>query len=748
MSRLAVPPHWGPAPAGNEPGLPTEGPSEGKGLREPPSSPGWARKGALGLVLAGWFAYTLTWATLSDLRILAFRASVFDLGLFLEQGWQVYSTAYSPMDLVFAFFRFGGNLVFWPVTLGGLWGMVAFQSLLLGAGGVLVYLLARQLGLPTFPSLAFPLIYYLYFPLAGVNFTDYHVEAFLIPLFLGGVLLLLQEHFRWSLLLLLLAGMLWYPLAVYPALLGFMTLAGSLAYRRLQPFGAGLSPPGARGTGRGSWFLHRIAGGNLLSRPGPLPTWYSAGLLAGGTALLLGGTLVVAPSSANSSALAVAHAVTLSPSTGLADKGFTLLLLFAPLGFLPFLSPRWFVFLTPYLFLVLTAGYDGYLYPGIVTDWHAFLFIPFAFLAALDGLAALRSGRAWVQRLRGSTPSRGTPPSEALAATPWKGPPFRSRTRRGALCTGLVLVALVSTLVTTSFLTPYGPFNSSTPASFRSGELVGYNQTLYDEFVHLAGLIPRNAPSVVFQDNMPELLPRPLMPGAIGPMVPGPFGGLAYNMTYPTATGGWRPVEPEYVVGNPDPLPDSFFNATGTFPFNLSLAEVLGHLYASGRYGVLGEAQGMWVIAAHYSGAPRYYVPYAATIPPVAFTSPRGVVDPPRCTTPCLFLSDISNGETAWYGPYHYLAPGSYNVSFRVTLQNWSLSDSVTLDVTHHGGKQVLGSVILHRVPGAPATQSLNVTIPVTLQDGFASVEFRAVDSYFTGGLFLYSVSVTETAPP
>jgi len=750
MTIPVAPPAQGPAVSIPPSGDPSTTPpfAEGTPGDSPPRSS--AVRIGLGLVLAGWVAYATAWVALGDLRIFALRASVFDLGIFLEQGWQIYSSAYSPADVVFEFFRFGGNLVFWPVTLGGLWLMVAFQAVLLGAGGVLIYWIARRHRLPTFPATALAVIYYLYFPLAGVNFTDYHVEVFLIPLFLSGFLLFLQQRYRSSLVLLLLSGVLWYPLGIFPALFGLLLLLSSLASRRLRTRVARSHEHPSPVTGRRSRWLRWVRGWDFEPPPGPRPWWFSAGLLAGAILMLLGGTLVVAPSSVDASALAVAHATGLSPLANLPDKGLTLVLLFAPFAFLPLLSPRWLLFTAPYLGLVLTANYPGYTYPGLVTDWHAFLFIPFALLGAIDGLANLRSGTSWAQRL-----SRwlSRPRRRGLGGTPHPSIPDPTYLRprsggRGGPAVAVIGVALVLTVATSAFLTPYGPFNPTTSASFRTAELLNFNGTIYDEFTRLADLIPRGDPSVVFQDNMPELLPRPLMPGAIGPLVPGPFGGLAYNLTYPTAFGGWTPVHPDYVMGNPIPLPDSFFNSTGTFPFNLSLEEVLGHLYASGGYGVLGEAQGMWLIQADYHGAPEYYVPYASSFPPATFTSPRGTLDPPSCPTSCLLVSNLTNGSPAWFGPYRYLAPGSYNVTFRIGLEGWARTDSVTLDVTHHGGKQVLGSFILHGTQTTRGLDLQNITIPVTLTDGFASVEFRAVDSYFTGGLFLYSVDVAQTAPP
>lgn len=724
-----------------------------------PDSPAAGRRwvldrSAFWLVCAGFVLYTIVWSSLAELRLFGLRASVYDLGIFVEQGWQLHATTYSTTALVYELFRFGGNLVFWPVTLGGLGFMLVFQSAMLGLGGVLVYLVARAYQLTPSHALGLSLVYFLYFPLAGVNFNDYHLEAFLIPLFLAGYLLFLKGWFLPSFLLLLLCGLLWYPMGIYPALFGLLIGGGALAswlLARRSPHRPPQSPRPFR----------EIVGLSLLRwvadwRPAPalrtVPWWFPVGLFLGGAGLVAGGAIVVPTTPLLGSALASAHALSLSPGANLPLKGLTLFLLLAPLAFLPLLAPRWLVFDLPFFALVVAADYYGYVFPGIATDWHVFLVIPFLFLGAIEGLARIRGWAEGRPSAGRPSPSLNDRPGAAVVPAPsptfpWRGRIHRRNVRSRAAAVA-VTCAIGLTLVCGAFLTPYGPFNPGTSASFQSSELFHYNATLYQDLMALIHLIPSSNPSVVFQDNMPELLPRPFMPDAIGPLVPGPFDGVAYNLSYPTPFGGWKPFLPDYVIGDPIALPDTFFGTSGTPPFNISLQQILGDLYASGQYGVLGEAQGMWVIARNYTGPLGFYAGFQQTFLPSAFQAPLGEQDPPGCVSPCLRFSNLSRGQTAWYGPYTYLAPGSYRATFNITLQGWNASSSVTLDITHHSGKFVLGSETVREPLGSSGPEPLRLSIPFNVTGGFAAVEFRAIDSYFNGELTLSSVDVQEVAPP
>jgi uncharacterized membrane protein len=755
-----------PDPTGSRTELPAEGGADGtvEGVKGSPapelptaaaavdssSSPGPKRRAlrdrwpsGLFWVLIGYLAYIGVWTYLSELRIYALRASVFDLGGFVESGWLVFSAPGPSYSFLLELVQSGGNLVFWPFALTGIQAMVAIQTASLGLGGVLVFFLARQFKLSPAASVSFSAIYYLYFPVAAVNFSDYHIEAFFIPLFLAGTYLFLRAKFLGSFLCLVLAGVIWFPLAVFPGLFATELIVARWFQRRRSREIPHPSPVREEAPTKVSAWERP-----LHHAQAPPPDWYSVGLFLASALLLGGNALTSGLSSSFGQALLVAHASNTGVGSGLGVQVLFLLLLLAPLAFLPLLSPRWLVYCLPYFFLELFASYPGYTYPGVLTDWHVFLLIPFVFLGAIDGLDRIRERSDWLSRMWrwfASTHARRT--RSAVHSPPATLPPhiaLRHRRSRVSLPVVVTSIALCSTLVVGLFLLPYGPYNDLPIDNYQTGALLSYNPSLYQELIALSDLIPRSSASVIFQNNMPELLPRPLLPGASQPMVPGPFGIVAYNLTYQSYNGSWMPIHPDYVIGNPAALPSSFFSAMGGTPFNTSVSQILGRLFGTGSYGTLGEASGIWLIQRGYHGPIRYYVPDAQSYQGTSFVFPNATTP---CGGGCLTVRDLTRGQLAWYGPYTYLSPGTYRVDFEIAESGWNSSSGVTLEVTGESAKIVLAQLPVGPSllpPGAPRTFSLEVNAT----NGLPNVEFRAFNSHFSGTLSLLSVQVQEIAPP
>lgn len=696
--------------------------------------------------------YSAIWSSLALLRIYGLRASVYDLGVFAQEGWRTYSVPTSAGRLSLAFFNQGGGLYLFPLVLGGYPVILAAQSTALGFGGLLVYLIARRLRVSPRRSIVLAAAYLLYFPLYGVSWDDAHYEAFLVPLFLLGFWLFLRGNYRLSLLAMAAIAPLQYPLGAFPALFSVQILIPSVAGWLLVR-ADGRSKSRANGGARqsvGRRMLTRISRWALPSGPPALPGWYAPVLLAVSSIVLAGGFLTNREFYPGNGLLNLAHATGLDPATNLSLKLLTLLLLLAPLSFLPLLSPRWLQLCVPFVFLMIFANYYGFIYPGVVISWYPCLILPFLALATVDAVAKLETGTTWLQQLyrwlqsRRRGPALTSPPSQ-----PESGPPGKYGWRRAAEPRNIAVTAVVVGVVLSSaYLAPYGPWNSETAASFDLSGVLGYNATLYDHFVRLSDLIPRSASAVILQDNMPTLLPRPLPPGDQSPLVAGPADVVAYNLTWANPNGSWTPIDPEFVIGNPTPLLYSFFNASGNFPFNTSMQQILYNLYQTGDYGVLGEADGMLVLQHGYTGTIQYYEPYAQSFVPGSFLTAYGVRNAPDCSAACLSVSDLQADQIAWYGPYTYLSPGDYTVTFHVVIQNWTASDNATLQVTSRYSSKTLGELEIRGPHAGTPSETLSVAIPITVLNGAPAVEFRAIGSHFTGSLTLYSVAVVQTGPP
>jgi uncharacterized membrane protein len=720
------------------------------------------RERGLQLIALASVAYSVLWTVISIMRLVAFRASVYDLGVFAQAGWRVYAANLSPEQFILTYLNLGGTLFLFPLVIAGYNVILTAQSFALGIGGVLVYLIARNHRFSPGVSLTLSSAYLLYFPLAGINFTDAHYEAYLVPLFLAGYWLFLEGRFIWSFTFLALASSIKFPLSAYPLLFGILIAIPILSadlLRALERRSVSRKRP-SRATILFSGLLSKLASLQVRRASAPVPSWYgySVPLFAG--AILLGGFLTNGLYYPNNGAASLVHAtsVSLLPNFGL--KWWTFLLLFGPLAFTPLLSPRWMILCAPFLALVFFVNYAGYTYPTIVTSWYTCLILPFLVIGAIDGIDKLREGKTWADRaLRWISAKHWTRhPSfnnedyaneSQLSARFSVAGTLRSGSSALKSPTVVATLVLLLVLITAAFFTPYGPFNSDTEANFYFPSLLQSNETLYDNFMELASLIPPTDPAVIIQDNMPGLLPRPLMPGSLSPLVAGPFDQVAYNLTWPNPNGSWTPINPDYVIGNPTPLLYSFFQASGSYPFNISMQQILNELYGSYDYGILGEADGMLLLEHNYDGPVRYYVPLQESFAPFAFSTPLGSFNGSDCDAPCLSNANLTDGQTSWYGPYAYLSPGTYYVTFDLTLSDWSASDHITLDVSSDSGKVVLGTTNIFGPANGQKSLQEHVVVPAYVANGATQVEFRGVSSSYNGSIQLYGVSVNQiSAPP
>jgi len=711
------------------------------------------------LVILGWVGYTAIWTTISILRLVAFRASVYDLGAFAQAGWRTYSANLTPFQLFMTIFNQGGSVFLSPLVLGGYDVILFAQSAALGIGGPLLFLIARRYGFGPRISAAIGGSYLIYFGLAGINFADAHYEAFLIPFFLGAFLLYLEGRFVASLILFLLAGLLQYPMATYPALFAILLavpFGASFLLRQIQRRDRTTASPHSDRPSIVRRALTAIQNWRCGPAAPATPKWFATALLVGAGVTLLGGYFTNQLFYPLNDAATLAHISSINLGANFTQKFLTLILLFGSLAFIPLASPRWTLYCVPYIVTMFLSIYAAYYLPVMITSWYAWLFIPFLFLGLVDGLDKVQRRATWAHwlyaRLRtrwSSTGNERAGPISARGGRAWQ--PYRSVagkknvTISGVLAT-LVLVLLV---IPATFYTPYGPFNGGTDSSFHMASIWEANQTLYDQFLKLASLIPPSANSVILQDNMPQLLPRPLEPGSISPLVPGPFGQVAWNLTWPNPNGSWTPINPDYVIGNPNPLLDSFFSSQGPYPYNTSMAQILTDLYATYNYGILGEASGMLLLKHYYTGPIRYYMPFAADYSPSAFQSNFASRDLPSCGgISCWAATDLRAQQIAWYGPYAYLSPGVYNVSVHLGLANWKPGDRAEIEVTGENGIEVLNSTLLAGLTVGPQMASAYCNMTVFVGGATPGVEFRAVDSDFNGTLALYGVHVQEVAPP
>lgn len=701
-----------------------------------------------------WGIYAILWTYIANLRLYGFRASVYNTGVTLQVSWSLLYASETLPHLVATFFVDGGAYLTIPMVFVPMWAALAIYSLAIGSSGPITYAIARTFNLGKPVCLAVSAVPLVYFPFAGLSFDDINVEGFFVPLFLLGYLAALRGKPIWGLLFFGICGVLFFPLGGLITLFGVL-LTTSTLLQRLQTRSPGKEP------GSGASSIRSALSGWLALMASDLAydiksKWFGEAVLVLGVVLTVVGYFELVTYGFNVGYLAHSNDTPGGLFYAFGPKLFTVLIIVASLAFIPLMSPRWMLMVMPYLVLMFTINYELYVYPLLVPSWYGFIFLPFVLLALVDGLHRIQQGTTWIHRFHrlwlqgkapGLNPTMGT--RSPRLSTSSSSRILGAKSGSGYSGPAVMCIVLAGCLTVSGwYLLPFGPGNDTTPASFHFPSLLNANRTAYDEYLHLVNLIPRSDPRVIFQNNMPQMLPRPLIPNVPSPLVAGPFNIVAYNLTTPSVFGHWIPISPDYVIGNPLPNWYSFFSSQGTYPFNTSIQQVLYELYASRHYGILGEADGMIVLEHNYTGPLKYYVPDSQSFTPSAFKTPLGTLNGLGCVAPCLINHDLTAHQVSWYGPWTYLSPGTYNVTYDLGLVGWTPSDHITLGVTSNFGMHLLGLTTLYG--SANSTQLLreNVTVRVPVYNGADETEFTGVSSSYNGSLILYGVQVQEVNPP
>ncbi|MGE9811355.1 DUF2079 domain-containing protein [Ferroplasma acidiphilum] len=136
---------------------------------------------------------------LSYMRYITFHSTVFDLGVSSDLIKNALTSPVVFNKLIYFLMYPLYNL--FPSQIG----LLVFQDVLVSAGVFPVYFIGRRLIKNHNYSLLLSLIWLFYFPLAGVEWFDFHFIALFPTLFLTGYCLILYDKFKSSLVFILLA---------------------------------------------------------------------------------------------------------------------------------------------------------------------------------------------------------------------------------------------------------------------------------------------------------------------------------------------------------------------------------------------------------------------------------------------------------------------------------------------------------------------------------------------------------------
>lgn len=666
----------------------------------PPTGVAWWWRHRYWLVLIALLGtYVALWSYISNARMFAFQTQVYDLGIRMAYIWGPYHSVGTWSGLQYFGFslEYGLPYLLWPFAVSPDYTtLLIVQSFVIGAPALVLFGIGRERSLSPIVGFLVAASYLMNFEIGGMNWYDFHFEAFFPLLFLMGYYLLLRRQLVLSGVLFFLSGWVRVPFMIFPLMFcGVLLLQ---RYLRKEDW----FPLDTRTRIRFVWVL--LAACLLYFALIGIFGLFWTGGAAKTTTLVYQGT----------------------PWNDLALKLATFGLLALPfLAVLP-LARWWVLFLAPYGYLVFFVGWFHYYFPVVFTDQYLAIVVPFVYLAAIDGLKVLEE----IAKHPRNSPRTQTERRRTL------GIPYHRLGTRGPLFAALSIVAILAVLG--PFLLPYGPWNSSSPIDFSFQASTSYNATKYGEYEQVLSYLPPSDGYVVFQQNLPQVLPRPLPYGL--PMSP-PVDSFGTNYSpdhYPienVVTRSWVNATIHYVVGEPQATQYYYWGEP-------SVQTISQQLYTSGFVGVVAEAAGMYLLEAGYHGSPRYYVPWDQSVATSSgefavlsdgSRSPDGSIAGPTSNT-------ASNQIWALY--YPFFVPGTYQLTFG--LRTSTLDPRNNLLIGNPFGERwtVTSSQFAEIDHWTNYSEVVNVT------SFYGPVTFEGYCNHWAGQVSIGWIAIHELSPP
>lgn len=504
------------------------------------------------ILIVAFLIYVTLWSYISLMKFYYFDASIYDLGFSMQTLWGVTHSIWTPYSITRAFFLHAISFLLFPLQFSGYPGMLIFQSIILGFGAIILYLIALDSLKVQRNALTVALVYLLYFPLYGVNFFDFHFQALFITIFLAAFYFFQKKRFFLSSALFFLSATVRYEYSIYPLMFWSLTLGIELLRNRNTFRGREISIA----LWNVIFYIAFLSIGYYFLQNGYIQTH------------LVGGTSII---------------------TSLPIKLFTLFLLLLPVGFLPVLSRRWVYMLFPFVVLLFIANNPIYEYPMLFRLQYSASFIPFIFLGLIDVLS---------ERKNSFSNSR-------------KNVFFKTTTsfiKRLHSKSKLVLsILLVISLFGAVSYQLYVPIENMESTIFSVPSSYYQDQSLTQQYNEISSLIPKNSPYVVIQNNIPQFLPgvagyEPEVPGLLGPNITHTdIQSNSFNWSF----FGFKSVKQiNYVLA--DIANKALFDSAVVDGFP-GMSNLTYHLLQSGYYGVLGQTQSFLLLERNYSGIPKTF---------------------------------------------------------------------------------------------------------------------------------------------
>ena len=216
----------------------------------------------------------------------------------------------------------------------------------------------------------------------------------------------------------------------------------------------------------------------------------------------------------------------------------------------------------------------------------------------------------------------------------------------------LVIGSAITIMFLSTIFYPFAPLNQ---ISGRPFELGNNNEQNYVYLNEVLSLIPKNSPYILFQDNLPEVLPRTASYDGTALVVP---YNVAYNFTHQLLDGRWAPVNVTYVLFD---FNGAVFSNGLSFPYNETMCSMAKYLLFEKGYGMEAQAGDIVLLKDNYSGAMIIYKPFKI------YTN---LHDYNLVNTTVSSNSVTMSKNSLIYGPPSFLIPGSFEININIKTLN------------------------------------------------------------------------------
>ena len=502
--------------------------------------------------------YAVVWSYISLVRYYSLNATVFDLGISMQRMWIVFHTNWTVFSFVKYFLFSGFVIIISPISfLNSYSFLLVLQTIILSVPAYYIYLIARQMELKNLHSFLISSSYLIYFPLAGMNFFDFHFQSFFILFFIVGYYGFIKGRYKLSLLFFLLSGFTRFPLIIFPLLFGLIELI-ELYWKQKETENYEITK------------LHYLLVLILLC-----------------SILLIFGLIFQGyPASSGNIHITSDNSITLN----LYQKIFTLFILLVPFLFINIISIKKLILLLPYVYLLFFSNFLGYQYPIFNNNSHYFaVVIPFVFLGSIEALSKIN---------KLEIKKKINPHIKRFSIS-------IKRYLKTIVIKRFVYFIVVTMVVTAVFLEPYGPLNKETNNNYNWPSEYNFNFSTFNDVKAIEALIPKNTSltNILIQNDLPMVLPRPAASIYTPPFSPiltqfSPNINIsnAVNNTFPILVGGGRYVYATFYYAI------AYVPSYDYYAGDPSMQTIVHLMINSGKYGLLANESGIMLLERNYDG--------------------------------------------------------------------------------------------------------------------------------------------------